>query len=58
MKDDVIQKMMNVIIQDMEMAQRQKENFQKLFDSKDDVLFLCTVFMYVLQRNNKKHLAL
>ena len=53
-KDDVIQKLMNVIVQDMEIAQRQKENFQKLFDSKDDALFLYSVFMYVLQRNNKK----
>lgn len=53
-KDDVIQKLMNVIGRDTEIAQRQKDNFQKLFDSKDDVLFLYNVFMYVLQRNNKK----
>lgn len=53
-QDDVIQKLMNVIVQDVEMSQRQKENFQKLFDSKDDMLFLYSVFMYVLQRNNKK----
>ena len=53
-KDDVIQKLMNVIVQDTEIAQRQKDNFQKLFDSKDDLLFLYNVFMYVLQRNNKK----
>lgn len=53
-KDDVIQKLMNVIVRDTEIARRQKDNFQKLFDSKDDVLFLYNVFMYVLQRNNKK----
>lgn len=53
-KDDLIQKLMNVIAQDVEMSQRQKESFQNLFDSKDDVLFLYSVFMYVLQRNNKK----
>lgn len=53
-KDDVIQKLMNVIVRDPEIAQRQKDNFQKLFNSKDDVLFLYNVFMYVLQRNNKK----
>lgn len=53
-KDDVIQKLMNVVVQDTEIAQRQKDKFQKLFDSKDDLLFLYNVFMYVLQRNNKK----
>jgi len=53
-KDDAIQKLMNVIVRDTEIAQRQKDNFQKLFDSKDDVLFIYNVFMYVLQKNNKK----
>lgn len=53
-KDDVLQKLMNVIEQDTVIAQRQKEEFQKIFDSKDDAFFLYKVFMYVLQRNNKK----
>lgn len=53
-KDDVIQRLMNVIIRDSVIAQRQKDEFQKLFDSKDDVSFLYKVFMYVVQRNNKK----
>jgi hypothetical protein len=53
-KDDVIQKLMNVIIQDTVIAKRQKEEYQKIFDSKDDAYFLYKVFMYVLQRNNKK----
>lgn len=52
-KDDVLQKLMNVIIQDSVIAQRQKKEFQKIFDSMDDAEFLYRVFMYVLQRNNK-----
>lgn len=52
-KDDVLQKLMNIIIQDAEIAQRKKNEFQSLYDAEDDAYFLYSVFMYVLQRNNK-----
>lgn len=52
-KDDVLQKLMNIIIQDAEIAQRKKNEFQRLYDAEDDDYFLYSVFMYVLQRNNK-----
>ena len=52
-KDDVLQKLMNIIIQDAEIAQRKKNEFQRLYDAEDDAYFLYSVFMYVLQRNNK-----
>lgn len=52
-KDDVFQKLMNIIIQDAEIAQRKKSEFQRLYDAEDDAYFLYSVFMYVLQRNNK-----
>lgn len=52
-KDDVLQKLMNIIIRDAEIAQRKKNEFQRLYDAEDDAYFLYSVFMYVLQRNNK-----
>ena len=52
-KDDVLQKLMNIIIQDAEIAQRKKNEFQRLYDAEDDAYLLYSVFMYVLQRNNK-----
>ena len=52
-KDDVLQKLMNIIIQDAEIAQRKKNEFQRLYDAEDDDYFLYSVSMYVLQRNNK-----
>lgn len=52
-KDDVLQKLMNIIIQDTEIGQRKKNEFQRLYDAEDDAYFLYSVFMYVLQRNNK-----
>ena len=52
-KDDALQKLMNIIIQDAEIAQRKKNEFQRLYDAEDDAYFLYSVFMYVLQRNNK-----
>lgn len=52
-KDDVLQKLMNIIIQDAEVAQCKKNEFQRLYDAEDDAYFLYSVFMYVLQRNNK-----
>ena len=52
-KDDVLQKLMNIIIQDAEIAQRKKNEFQRLYDAEDDAYYLYSVFMYVLQRNNK-----
>ena len=52
-KDDVLQKLMNIIIQDAEIAQRKKNEFQRLYDAEDDAYFLYSIFMYVLQRNNK-----
>lgn len=52
-KNDVLQKLMDVIVQDITIAQRQKNEFQKMFDDMDDLEFLYKVFMYVLQKNNK-----
>lgn len=52
-KDDVFQKIMNVIIQDSEIAKRKKDEFQRLYDLGDDAYFLYSVFMYALQRNNR-----
>ena len=52
-KADMLQKLMNIIIQDAEIAQRKKNEFQRLYDAEDDAYFLYSVFMYVLQRNNK-----
>lgn len=52
-KDDVLQKLMNIIIRDAAIAQRKKNEFQRLYDAEDDAYFLYSVFMYVLQRNNK-----
>ena len=52
-KDDVLQKLMNIIIHDAEIAQRKKNEFQRLYDAEDDAYLLYSVFMYVLQRNNK-----
>lgn len=52
-KDDMFQKIMNVIIQDSEIAKRKKDEFQRLYDLGDDTYFLCSVFMYALQRNNR-----
>lgn len=53
-KDDVLQKLMTIVTNDAEIALRQKNELQKLYDDMDDVEFLYKVFMYVLQRNNKK----
>lgn len=52
-KDDVFQKIMNVIIHDSEIAKRKKDEFQRLYDLGDDAYFLYSVFMYALQRNNR-----
>ena len=52
-KDDVFQKIMNVIIQDSEIAKRKKDEFQRLYDLGDDAYFFYSVFMYALQRNNR-----
>lgn len=52
-KDDMFQKIMNVIIQDSEIAKRKKDEFQRLYDLGDDTYFLYSVFMYALQRNNR-----
>ena len=52
-KDDALQKLMNIIIHDAEIAQRKKNEFQRLYDAEDDAYLLYSVFMYVLQRNNK-----
>ena len=42
-KDDVLQKLMNIIIQDAEVAQRKKNEFQRLYDAEDDAYFLYSV---------------
>lgn len=63
-KDDVFQKIMNVIIQDSEIAKRKKDEFQRLYDLGDDAYFcircLCTHFnviieLSLIQLNIKMH---
>lgn len=54
-KDDMLQKLMNIIIQDAEIGQRKKNEFHRLYDAEDEAYFLYSVFMYVLHRNNKIH---
>lgn len=53
-KYDTMQKIMNVIIQDVSISSKQKETFKKLFDADEVSEFLTAVFLYSLQRNNKK----
>lgn len=38
-KNDVLQRMMNVIVQDTLIAQRQKEEFQRIYDSDNYAFF-------------------
>ncbi len=52
-KYDVFEKIMNVIIQDVQIAKKQKDIFQNLYDSDEEVEFLVATFLYALQRNNK-----
>lgn len=53
-KDDGIQEFMSIIEQDSMIAQTYKEEFRALFKSKNDAIFLYKLFMYVIQRENKK----
>lgn len=63
-KDDVLQKLMNIIIQDAEIAQRKKNEFQRLYDAEDDdyfcILYLCmyfsgTIKSLTMQLNTRMH---
>ena len=61
-KDDVLQKLMNIIIQDAEVAQRKKNEFQRLYDAEDDAyfLYLCMYFSETtksspMQLNTRMH---
>lgn len=53
-REDTLEKIMNVIIQDVQIAKRMKERFRSTYDSGDIVKFLTDTFLYSLQRNNKK----
>ena len=52
-KYDVIEKLMNVIIQDVQIAKRQKDLFKEKYDAGDEAGFLTDTFLYALQINNK-----
>ncbi len=53
-KNDVLQKLMNVIVQDVEIGEKQKPHFQQLYDGEKETEFLVETFLYSLQRNNKR----
>ena len=54
-KDDILEKLMNVIVQDLHISVKKKDYFKMLYDSNDTLSFLVETFLYSLQRNNKKN---
>ena len=51
---DTLEKIMNVITQDVQIAKKMKKYFRTIYDKEDIVGFLTDTFLYSLQRNNKK----
>lgn len=51
---DTLEKIMNVIAQDVQIAKKMKKYFRTIYDKEDIVGFLTDSFLYSLQRNNKK----
>lgn len=51
---DTLEKIMNVITQDVQIAKKMKKYFRTIYDKEDIVGFLTDSFLYSLQRNNKK----
>ena len=52
-QDDTLQKIMNVIDQDVQIADKLKDKFKNIYCSDDVAEFLSETFLYCLQRNNK-----
>ena len=53
-QEDTLEKIMNVITQDVHIAKRLKEQFRSTYEANDIAQFLVDTFLYSLQRNNKK----
>lgn len=53
-QEDTLEKIMNVIIRDVQIAKRMKDTFKSTYDSGETSEFLADTFLYSLQRNNKK----
>ena len=53
-QEDTLEKIMNVITQDVHIAERLKEQFRSTYEVNDIAQFLVDTFLYSLQRNNKK----
>lgn len=51
---DTLEKIMNVITQDAQIAKKLKASFRNTYDSDEVTEFLVNTFLYSLQRNNKK----
>lgn len=52
-KDDILQKLMTLIAQDVSISKSKKDEFKRLFAQKDDAKFLSNAFLYSLHRNNR-----
>lgn len=52
--DDTLEKIMNVVTQDIQISKRIKEQFRASYEAQNTVQFLVGTFLYSLQRNNKK----
>lgn len=52
-QDDTLQKIMNVIVQDVQISDKLKDKFKCIYCSDDVAEFLSETFLYCLQRNNK-----
>ena len=53
-QEDTLEKIMNVIIQDVQISKRVREQFKTLYEAQNTAQFLVDTFLYSLQRNNKK----
>lgn len=53
-QEDTLEKIMNIITQDVHIAKRLKEQFRSTYEANDIAQFLVDTFLYSLQRNNKK----
>lgn len=53
-KDDVLQKLMNIIIQDAEIAQRKKNEFQRLYNAETRDRIIASQLSYIQDIVNDK----
>lgn len=52
-QDDTLQKIMNVVVQDVQIADKLKNKFKTIYGTDDVAEFLSETFLYCLQRKNK-----